>query len=72
VTSDRKPDFIHFQDIYFNRHHLQVVSGVSIDPANPEGPPFVRIILRDGVEWRVPGKNEVELLKLRQELIKQL
>ncbi len=65
-------DFIHFQDIYFNRHHLQVISGVSIDPNKPNDPPFLRIILRDGVEWRVPGKNDVELLKLRQELIQQL
>jgi hypothetical protein len=67
-----KSDFLHFQGIYFNRHHLQVISGLSVDPANPTEKPFIRIILRDGVEWRVSGDDEADLMKKRQELIEQL
>lgn len=67
-----KSDFIHFQDIFFNRHHLQVVSGLSVDPAKPDDKPFIRVILRDGVEWRVSADTEAELMKKRQQLIEQL
>ena len=67
-----KSEFIHFQDIFFSRQHLQVMSGLSIDPNNPEGKPFFRVILRDGVEWRITANTEEDLLKQRHALIAQL
>lgn len=69
-------DFIHFQGVTFNRGHILVISGPSVE-MGPDGKPkpmnpFFTVHMAHGVNWRFEAGSEAELLKIRNELIAAL
>lgn len=54
--------FFDYDGITFNRSAIKVISGPTINPAEPDHEPYFHVVLSEGVEWHITATSHTDLI----------